>query len=268
MYTGILEQSLTDEDLGQFYNGQLRFDLKVNQYLVLKDKNGKILDKYKNENGKIIKVKYKVFESKLFEKIKPRNCNQELLMDLLDSSVPCVFIHGTAGTGKSYISTSYAVKEMELGHYEKIVIIRPNVTARDIPELGATPGDVTEKMRIHCAYIADIVSDFYLDSLLSQNKIELAYIGTLRSRSFNDCVVLVNECENLTPNLTKLILSRVGENSKIIWDGDIEQSDKNIYAKDNGMVALVNALTGHPLFGMVELVDVERSELAKMAALI
>jgi PhoH-like ATPase len=240
----------------------------LNEYLLIHDSEGKIIDKYKNEKGKIIKVKYKAFDSKILGKVKARNDRQELFFDLLESDIPCVCVSGPAGSGKSFVSTSYALKELDAGKFEKIVIIRNNAVVRDVDAIGATPGDEIAKMKFHCMWVADIVSDFYLDNLLNQNKIELAYIGTLRSRSFSNCLILVNESQNLTSNLARLVISRVGENSKIIWDFDVEQTDKNSYSKDNGMLALVEGLKGQPLVGMVELLDVERSEVAKLASLI
>ena len=268
MYTGVKDVQLTDQELADFYSGNLRYDLMLNEYLVLHDSTGKIVDKYKNENGKIVKVKYKPFESKVLGKIKARNDRQELFFDLLESGIPCICVTGSAGTGKSFVSMSYALKELDAGKYEKIVIVRNNAIVKDIDPIGATPGDEVEKMKFHCMWVADIVSDFYLDTLLNQKKLEMAYIGTLRSRSFSNSIILINESQNLTSNLARLIISRVGENSKIIWDFDTEQTDKNSYSKDNGMIALVEGLKGHQLVGMVELLEVERSEVAKLASLI
>lgn len=268
MYTGVREITLKPEEFEEFYKGRLRYDLLQNEYLLLKDETGKIVDKYRYDNGKTIKVKYKTIESQLLAKIKPRNDRQELLFDMLESQIPVVCCLGQAGVGKSFIVTAYALKELQAGRYDKIVIIRNNVAVKDIENIGATPGDETQKMKFHCMWVADIVSEFFLNTMLEKGQIELAYAGTLRSRSFSNSLIIVNESQNFTTNLIKLVLSRVGENSRIFFDFDVEQTDKNSYSKDNGMIALVESLKGNPLVGVVELLEVERSAVAKLASLI
>jgi PhoH-like ATPase len=90
----------------------------------------------------------------------------------------------------------------------------------------------------------------------------------MRSRSISDSYILCNEAQNLTADLVRMIISRVGENSRLIFDFDISQIDKKAFEKDNGMVALNESLKGNALFGSVELNEVERSEVAKLASLI
>jgi PhoH-like ATPase len=268
LYSGIHESILTDEELANFYSGSLHFDLLQNQYLILKNEKGDIVDKYKNENGKLVKVKYKSIENKLMNKIKARNSHQEILLDLLDSHPPVMCVIGKVGSGKSFISTAYALQEIDKGKYNKLVIIRNNLNVADVESIGAIPGDTLDKLKPFLAFISDIISDYGLELLLNQNKIEMVYLGTIRGRSLSDSFILVSECQNLTTNLVKTILSRVGENSVIVFDGDLDQIDKKVFEKDNGLVSMIESLKGHKLFGVCELVDIERSEVAKLAALI
>jgi len=235
---------------------------------VLKNTEGDIVDKYRCSGGKPIKVKYKCFDTAILGKIKPRNQRQELFFDLLNSKIKVVSVSGEAGVGKTFVAMCYALQEVKLGHYEKIVVIRNNVALLNVPALGFLPGSALDKMKDSCAFISDIIGSYLFDSFLDQNKIEIVYLGTMRSRSLNNSIILCNESQNLSTDLVKMVVSRVGTNSKLIFDSDLSQIDKKVFEKDNGMIAMNESLAGNPLFGAVELEGVERSEVAKLAALI
>jgi PhoH-like ATPase len=259
---------LSDEEMADFYGNKLKFDMRTNEYLLIKNNAGDIVDKYKYSNSKLSKVKYKSIESQILGRIKARNIKQELFMDLLDSDIPLKVVTGVIGSGKSMLSTVWALQEMQRGKFNKLVVIRNNVDVQDVPGIGALPGTETEKLKSYCMFISDIISDFMFDTMLQQNKIELCYLGSLRGRSFNDCCVLCSEAQNLTTTLVRMIVSRMGENSVLIFDGDLDQIDRNSYSKDNGLMAMANSLAGNPLFGMVELDLIERSALARLSSLI
>ena len=267
MYTGIKEVEFTDEELSEFYKGTLKVDALTNQYLLIK-RNGEIVDKYKYDGSKFNKVKYKVLESQMLSKIKPRNIKQELFLDLLDSDIPVKCVIGVAGSGKSMLSTAYALQELDKGKYKKLVVIRNNVSVSGIEEIGAIPGDTLDKLRPYLAFIGDIISDYGMEMLLNQNKIEMVYLGTIRGRSLSDSIVFVSEAQNLTTQLIRTIITRIGENSIIIFDADLDQIDKRTFEKDNGIVSMADCLKGNKLFGMCEFDVVERSEVAKLASLI
>lgn len=257
----------TEEELASFYSGSLKVDAIKNQYLMIK-LGEKIVDKYRYDGSKFVKVKYKPIESQILGKIKPRNQHQEILFDLLDTDIPLIAISGSAGTGKTYASTAHALQELQKGKYEKIVIFRNNVSVAGVPDLGILPGDTTEKLKESVAYIGDIISDFMFDNLLSQNRIQVVYLGTMRSRSISNSYVLCNESQNLSTELVKMIITRIGEGSRLCFDFDISQIDRKIFEKDNGMVSMIESLKGNELFGITELVDVERSAVARLASLI
>jgi PhoH-like ATPase len=246
----------------------LRIDLLKNQYLLIKNSKGDIVDEYKFDGQKTLKVKYRLIESNILDKIKPRNSRQKLFFDLLQSDIPLKVVSGVPGSGKTMISTAWALQELQRGNFNKLIVIKNNVGVQDVPELGALPGDVTEKLKASCAFIGDIVSDFMFDTLLQNNKIEIAYLGTMRGRNLSECVVLVSEAQNLTTNLVKMIVTRIGEKSVLIFDYDLEQIDKKVFEKDNGMMSLTESLQGNDLFGMVELDRIERSAVARLAELI
>lgn len=269
MYNGVKEIILSDDDLASFYSGNLRVDLLRNQYLLIKNSEGIIVDKYKFDGKKTIKVKYKSIKNNILGEVKPRNIKQELYFDLLNSpDILLKVVTGPAGSGKTMLSTAWALQELDKGNYKKFVVIKNAVTVKDVPDAGALPGTLTEKLKDSCAFIGDIMTDFMFETYLSQNKIEIAYLGTMRGRSLGECVVLVSEAQNLSTNLIKMIVSRMAEKSILILDYDLEQIDKKNFEKDNGIISLVESLQGNELFGMVEFDMIERSPLARLAELI
>lgn len=265
MYNGIYEAKLSEEQMSEFYSGNLKFDLFENQYLLIEDLEGNILDEYKQKNGNLVKVQYQIIDSVDVGCIKPRNIKQRLYIDMLNSDTLLKVITGNAGSGKSYIATAWALQQVYEGNYEKLVIIKPNFNVDSIPDIGALPGDINDKLREHCAFISDIVGPFAFDELLSKGKIEMVYLGTIRGRSLSKSVVLCSEAQNLDTSLVKTIVTRIGEGSTLIFDYDLQQIDKDEFKKDNGMRSLVECLKGEPLMGMIELDRIERSEVARLA---
>lgn len=268
MYTGIREVDLDENELANFYESKIDYEVLLNQYLVIKH-NGKYIDKFKKDkDGKLKKVKFGVFESSLMGKIKPRNLKQELFFDLLQSDIPLVAIGGVSGSGKSFLSTCYALQEVERKQFDKIVFIRNNVSIANVPELGALPGDEFQKLKGYFAYVSDIINPFMFETYIQQGKIEASWLGSMRGRSISNSIVICSESQNLTTDLIKMIISRMGDNTRLIIDFDFDQIDRKVFEKDSGVMNMVQALQGNPLFGMVTLDVVERSELAKLAALI
>lgn len=229
----------------------------------------KIVDKFRYDGSKFVKIKFREFESQILGKIKPRNIRQELYMDLLcNDKVPVKAALGLAGSGKTYLATAYALQELQQGKYERLVIIRNGIPVQGVPALGALPGDVTEKLKSSCMFMSDIIGDLFFDSFLQQNKIQITYLGDMRSRSIANSVILCNESQNLNTELIKMVITRVAENSQLIFDFDLSQIDHKNFEKDNGMLSMIEGLQGNELFGMVELDRIERSAVARLAELI
>jgi PhoH-like ATPase len=268
MYSGIKELQLENDQMAAFYENRMVVDLLPNQYLLVKDMQGNYIDKFRWDGKKLIKIKSKSIDNDIIGKIKPLNIKQECFFDLLDSNVPIKTITGGMGTGKSFLSTAWALQEIQKEHFNKLIIVRNNVDVADVPAIGALPGDVSEKLKVYCAFVSDIISHEIFEQLLIQNKIEIAYLGTMRGRSLMDSIVLCSEAQNLTTNHVKLLISRIAKNSNIIFDFDIHQIDKKSFKDDNGMIAMIESLKGHKLFGVVELDKVERSEVAELSELI
>ena len=268
MYTGVKEIVVTEQELANFYTGTLKVDAIRNQYLLLKLGN-EIVDKFRYDGSKFVKLKYQALESQILGKIKPRNLRQELYMDLLcNDKIYVKAALGVAGSGKTFMATAYALQELQAGKYERLVIIRNGISVQGVPQLGILPGDATEKQKNSCLFMADIIGDLFFDNFLQQNKIQISYLGDMRSRSINNSIILCNESQNLNTELIKMIITRVGEDSRLILDFDLSQIDHKNFEKDNGMLAMLEGLQGNELFGAVELDRIDRSAVARLAELI
>jgi phosphate starvation-inducible PhoH-like protein len=177
----------------------------------------------------------------------PRNVNQEeLLAALLDKNKPIVFATGPAGTGKTYLSMLYAVQQLRAGSVSKIIICRPNLAVDD-RDIGFLPGDVLSKMAPWVKPCTEILNEFYnpkqVEQMLTDETIEVLPIAFCRGRTLKNAVVVIDEAQGTTKNSLLSMLTRIGENCKMIVTGDVEQSDRGA---DNG---LADFIARHQKFG-------------------
>jgi len=217
-------------------------------------------------------LNYKKIDSRYVGKISPRNLQQELALDLLqDNKTKIKVITGGYGTGKDYLGLANFLHCLEKGKFEKIVWIRNNIEAltSETKQIGYLPGNLNDKL----AVFADLVSDFLggklgFDMLINSGKLEIVHTGFLRGRDFRNCLIYCTESQNMTPSLVQLILSRISENSMIYFNGDIKQTDANIFKQNNGLFTMIDKLKGNKNFGYVKLEKTERSEVAELASLL
>lgn len=265
---------LSDEETGIFYTKnslpQSYLEPIENQYIVLEDKNGKIVDKFKFQNGVLKNVKYQMINSTFIGKIKPKTFEQELALDLLsDEKIPVKIIRGVYGAGKDLLMFGKALEFLEKGFYQKIIYIRPNVTLRDVPEIGYLRGGLEEKLSWTLGPLYDKVGGKEnIDILTEEGKLELMPLLFIRGRSFEDSIVYVTEGQNITNEIAKLLLGRIGQNSILMINADNHQTDSRVYDKDNGIVNMINKLKGNPLFGYIYLGETLRSDTANLANLL
>lgn len=199
--------------------------------------------------------------------IRPRNDEQICLFDLLNSDVPVVYAGGGYGTGKSFITHNYAIGELEAQRIKKIVYVPNNAYAQDSMELGFLPGDSFEKLIPSIGPLIDQVGIDQINRWIANEELEIVPLAFMRGRSFNDAIILVSEAENLTESHIKLLISRCGENTRIFFDGDIDQADSAIFKDRNGLKLLLNLHKTEmaDLFGTVFLTKIERSKTAELA---
>lgn len=274
LWTGYKEITLSTSQLDSLYSSPEEniLELNTHEYAIIHEygKEDEISDIIKWNGKNYSTINYKPIRNDYFGTIKPRNSHQEMFFDLLqDHSIPIKLCRGGYGTGKSFCALVYALHQVQNGKFKKIVFIRNNIEVANSKALGALPGTQYEKLLPFLMPIADILgSEDVLHSYVDQGVIEPIHVGFLRGRSFSDSIIIVDEAENLTAEIVKLILGRVGEKSELILLGDEHQTDMDVFKRNGGIAAMINSLKGHELFGTIELQKPERSRVAEVASLI
>ena len=177
--------------------------------------------------------------------IVPRTRNQErLILALQDTDQHIVITAGPAGTGKTYLAMLAAVKAFRTGNVDRIVLTRPAVGVEG-EEHGFLPGDLNQKMDPWVRPLTDILREYYrqqdIAAMLEDQTIEISPLGFMRGRTFKSAYIIADEMQNATPNQCKMLMTRIGENSKIVITGDIEQADR--IKGNNGLADLCQKLS-------------------------
>lgn len=246
------------------------FNLQVNEFGILMD-GEKVSDICRWDGTDYVRLGYMPIKSTLLGHIEPRNIEQKCYFDLLQNpNIPIVNCVGRVGSGKTFLATAVALDMIESGYYDKLIYVRNNFGVEDTKDPGALPGDLEEKLRPFLGPLIDIVGDeFIVDKLIDEGKVEQVHLGYLRGRSLKNCVVLVDESQNLTPSHIKMLISRMAENSKLIFCGDYSQADSKIFRnQSNGLLKMNERLQGKKLYGQIRLNKIERSEICQMADLL
>lgn len=204
------------------------------------------------------------------ETIKPRNLEQKMAFHILQNQdIKVKLLTSAWGSGKTLLALNYALEQIGAGKYQKLVFVRNNIVVADTKDIGFLPGDTRAKMSIWGGVIADhLGGQEMLDHLIDDGVIEIYPLSHMRGRSIRSAIVLCDECENLNDKLVTLLLSRIEEDSEIIFCGDIAQIDDKRFEKNNGIQAMINSLAGDPLFGMVKLIKSERGRVPRLCDLI
>jgi phosphate starvation-inducible PhoH-like protein len=196
----------------------------------------------------------------------PRNVQQENYLELLENEEKDIVVAtGPAGSGKTLMATLYAIKQLHEGHVEKIVITRPNVAVDD-KDIGYLPGDIMAKMTPWMLPILDIFEEYYtpqeVHQLIEEKIIEICPIAYIRGRTFKNAIVLLDEAQGTTPNSMKSILTRIGDNTRMLVTGDMNQSD---HGSQNGLSDFLSRYKVTPSIGLVQFTrkDVERSKVVR-----
>ena len=168
----------------------------------------------------------------------PKSRNQETYIDLLQNPQRLiVFASGPAGTGKTMLAVLAALKAFRAGECSKIVITRPAVGVDD-EQHGFLPGTLNQKMEPWTRPIFDIIEEYYkpqeIARLLEEKYIEIAPLAYMRGRTFKNSWIIADEMQNATPSQMKMLLTRLGENSKMVVTGDTQQADRK--ADNNGLL--------------------------------
>ena len=289
IYTGFLEIVVDDELIEQFYNEEeVFFDELFQKERKIKLHPNQFLILISSSNPKKSALARFVLDEKPIEKIRddyknltmgifPRNKEQKFSYDLLfDDSIKFVSLIGKAGSGKTLMAIAAGMEQTlslnpKNNKYRKIVVSRPvQPLGKDI---GFLPGTMHEKMMPWLMPIQDNMEtilgkdNVYLAEYVERGKIQIEALTYIRGRSINNAFIVIDEAQNLTAHEVKTILTRVGENTKIVLTGDIEQID-NIYTNEtsNGLTYAVEKFKSHDISGHITFLKGERSRLATISS--
>lgn len=177
----------------------------------------------------------------------PRNLMQEMYCSALeDVNQNIVFAMGPAGTGKTLLATMYAIKALRAGSIDKIVITRPAVSVDE--QHGFLPGSLIDKMAPWVIPIMDVFKEYYhpreINKMLEDELIEIAPLAYMRGRTLKNCVIIADEMQNSTPSQFLMLLTRIGDGSKLIVTGDINQHDRGF--DKNGLRDFIGRIEASP----------------------
>lgn len=271
-YLGFKEIILPDSEINAIFQNEVpnTFGCILNQYLIVKDTNDNVVELLRCAGDTMVKVPYKAINSRFLGKVKPRNPQQQLAIDMLyNSDMTVKVIVGRFGAGKDFLMCSAAIDLLEHSKFEKIVYVRNNIEVKNSKPIGYLPGSYNEKLLPFAMPMADHLGGVDgLSLMVSRGQIEIVHLGFIRGRDIKNSIIMCSEAENLTKEHVQLLLGRVGEGSALWINGDFKQCDAEVFERNSGLAAAVDKLKGHPRFGYVKLLKTERSETAAMADLL
>jgi phosphate starvation-inducible PhoH-like protein len=215
----------------------------------------------------VINIDHRI-EKRRRVQIYPKSLSQETyLLKLNDPNKMIVFAIGPAGTGKTMLAVQWAVDQLKYGSADKIIITRPAVSVDE--QHGFLPGDLNEKMAPWTKPIFDVLSENFnareIENFVKEGVIETSPLAYMRGRTFKNSVVIADEMQNATPSQMKMLLTRLGHNSKMVVTGDLQQADR---PSSNGLLEFLQLFNNFENNRYVDLVkfdvqDVERHEAVK-----
>jgi phosphate starvation-inducible PhoH-like protein len=220
-----------------------------------------------SQNNNLIEIK-QYQQKKRQVQIVPRNLSQETYLELLKNPRKyIVFAIGPAGTGKTMLGVQMAIKALQEKTVEKIVVTRPAVSVDE--EHGFLPGTLNEKMAPWTRPIFDVFEEHYttqeIERMMNDGILEISPLAYMRGRTFKNSFIIADEMQNATPSQMKMLLTRLGENSKMAVTGDLQQADR---PSTNGLldfIAKYKSASTHKTVDLVEfnVKDIERHDAVK-----
>ena len=271
-YKGFIEKSLSEEDMAYFYEHLQEniFDLYTNEYLILKNDKGEVVDTLKWDGEMYEAVRCKPFKSNMFGTLKPLDEIQSCAMDSINCNDITV-LYGRAGSGKTTLPLNYIMQGLEKGKIKKLYVIYSFEPLKGAKTLGFEKGDHVTKL-LYSASIGNILASKFgdlaqVEYMIDRQQLDIIPTANIRGVEFeSDSCVLLTEAQNLDVYTLKTILQRCKEGCKQIYEGDIiEQKDTNI--QNIGINRLIDVFKGHKSFGCVKLKNNYRSPLSELADL-
>ena len=268
-WTGQAELALSADQMSDLYDNEVikhpdAIELPVNTGLIISSERGHALGRVTRDHQvALVRGDRDVFG------VHGRSAEQRLAIDLLlDSDVGIVSLGGRAGTGKSALALCAGLEAvLERRQHKKITVFRP-IFAVGGQELGYLPGSESEKMGPWGQAIFDtlgaLVSKEVIEHIVDRGLLEVLPLTHIRGRSLHDSFVIVDEAQSLERNVLLTVLSRIGQNSKVVLTHDVAQRDNLRVGRHDGIAAVIEALKGQALFGHVTLTRSERSAIAAL----
>lgn len=246
------------------YEGKMELNLLINQYLIIKNEKGEVIDK-RRWDGKEFKylnpVKIKGFKAKTVK--------QECLADLLSNkNIPIKLVCGVAGSGKTKLTIVHGLHFIQKQEYGRIFVVRHNVGIGE--KNGYLPGDKFEKIRAWLGFFEDNILDTQLsiEDMYSRGILDTDAVEYLKGRDLANSWIQIDESEDLSEEQFKMIGERVSDGSVICFVGDYEQATQDKYKNNSGIRRAIDKLSGNPLVGVIVFDDKEqdnvRSEVSKV----
>jgi PhoH-like ATPase len=268
-YTGQADIDLSSEQISKLYDQeslQTRAveDLPVNTGLIIHSDRGSALGRVTGRGAlRLVRGDRDIFG------LHGRSAEQRLAIDLLlDPDLGIVSLGGRAGTGKSALALCAGLEAvLEKQQHRRIMVFRP-LYAVGGQELGYLPGDASEKMNPWAQAVFDtlgsVVSQNVIDEVIERGILEVLPLTHIRGRSLHDAFVIVDEAQSLERNVLLTVLSRIGQNSRVVLTHDVAQRDNLRVGRHDGVASVIETLKGHSLFGHITLTRSERSAIAAL----
>ena len=271
LYKGYKEVTLTDEELAQHYENPInQWDLLINEYLIIKNKDNDVVDKQRWTEKGFSPLSTRTFKSMYLDDFKPKDVYQMCCMDSLINT-EFTIITGAAGSAKTLISLSYIMQSIQNGKIGKAVIAFNPAKLRNNESLGFYSGNRLEKILQNS--IGGILSSKFgdmqqVEGLISQGKLMIIPTCDIRGTEISDKDILyVTEAQNIDTYTMRTIIQRAKAGTKIIIEGDIlEQQDIRINnISESGMYKAIEVFKGTPYFSCMKLENIYRSPIAEIA---
>ena len=268
-WTGLAELELTADEMADLYDTEIIkhkgvAHLPINTGLMMTSERGNALGRVMSGHKiRLVRGDRDVFG------VHGRSAEQRLAIDLLlDPDVGIVSLGGKAGTGKSALALCAGLEAvLEKRQHKKIIVFRP-IYAVGGQELGYLPGSESEKMNPWGQAIFDtlgaLVSKEVVEHVVDRGLIEILPLTHIRGRSLHDAFVIVDEAQSLERNVLLTVLSRIGQNARVVLTHDVAQRDNLRVGRHDGIAAVIEALKNHDLFAHVTLTRSERSQIAAL----
>lgn len=272
-YRGYKEIQLNEDEMADFYSSQSdnHFGSFINEYIIIKDINGQTVDRKVWTGDGYRSISFESFESNHFGKVKPLDIQQQMAADSFTHN-KITMIKGPAGSGKSLLSLGFLFSLLEKNRIDKIIIFCNTVAARNSAKLGYLPGSRDEKLldsQIGNFLISKLGSRLEVERLIDAEKLILLPMSDIRGydTSGMQAGIYISEAQNLDIPLMKLALQRIGEDSICIIDGDekTQVDDINFAGANNGMRRVSQIFRGEDIYGEVELKQIHRSRIGRIA---